>query len=69
MVPRWTCVVNTARLRLPLLIIFVLLLQFPFAFTIGDAPYIADAASSGSFPIAANGHSSAIYVDANDEPG
>ena len=66
---QWTCAAELPRLRLPLLFIFVFCCTSLFAFTIGDASYIADAPSSGSFPIAANGHASPIYVDANDDAG
>jgi len=67
--PRWTSAAKPLRLRLPLLFVFLFCCGSLFAFTLGDTPYIEYAASSGSFPIAANGHASPIYVDANDYAG
>ena len=67
--PRWTSAAKPLRLRLPLLFVFLFCCGSLFAFTLGDTPYIEYAASSGSFPIAANGDASPIYVDANDYAG
>ena len=67
--PRSASMSKPLNLRLPLLLIFLFCCGPLFAFTIGDTPYIEYAASSGSFPIAANGHASPIYVDTNDDPG
>ena len=67
--PRWTSAAEPVHLRLSLLLLVLFFCGPIFAFTIGETPYIEYAASSGSFPIAANGHASPIYVDSNDDPG
>ncbi len=67
--PRRTSAFKSVRMRTLLLLIVVFCSSSLFAFTLGATPYIEHAASPGSFRIAANGHASPIYVDANDDPG
>ena len=67
--PQWKFAATPIHLRMPLLLAVPFCSSSLFAFTIGENPYIEFSASSGSFPIAANGHASTIYVDANDDPG
>ena len=66
---QWRFGAKPLHLRISLLLLFLCCCSSLFAFTIGENPYVEFSASSGSFPIAANGHASRINVDANDDPG
>ncbi|MES2219663.1 MAG: glycosyl hydrolase 115 family protein [Acidobacteriota bacterium] len=68
-VQRWMRVTKPMHLRLPLLAVFVLCCSSLIASTFGETSYIEHSASPGSFPVAANGRATPIYVDANDDPG
>ncbi|MGB8480416.1 MAG: glycosyl hydrolase 115 family protein [Acidobacteriaceae bacterium] len=67
--PRSTPAAKPAHLRLPFLLVFLFCCGSLFAYTLGETPYVEYSASPRSFVIAANGHATSMYVDANDDPG